>query len=321
MAGSSKRAANEPPGADHAATSAPPAPEQTAASWKARLAKRWIALVGIATLIYFAYQTLNTGHLDLIGLVLTVAALSAGAWFAVGWVARLLLWLIWLNYLALFFGVIFSVILFGMDYSIPVDFTSISIPAASPYGACTMSIGSWVIHGFSPGQCDGVALARLGSGIVCLIIAGIMWDMRRFMKMWITYAAATGTERTAMRAESEAWEAARRKEWKDKIKMGKEEIADLKAEMKSLPEDSQEYKWRKKMISDFRVGIFWQNLRLPSDIHAYRKARRRERALLRRDWIIDQLSSDEIKWPSSFWIWLFIRPHKLYMPRLADDAP
>jgi hypothetical protein len=319
--GSSEPTANKLPRVDRAATSTPPGSEQTvASSKKTLLAKWWFGVIGIASIIYFGYQTLNTGHLDLIGLVLTVAALSAGAWFAIGWVARLLVILIWLNYLVLFFGVIFSVILFSMDYSIPVDFTSISIPAASPYGACTMSAATWALHGFSPGQCDGIALARLGSGIICLIVAGIMWDMRRFMKMWTVFTAATGAELTTMRAESQAWETARRKDWKETVGIGKEEIADLKAEMKSLPKDSQEYEDRKKMVRQLHAGIFRGDLHLSSAIHAHRKTCRRERALLRKNWI-EQLQSSEIKWPTSFWIWIFIRPYKRDPPTLTNNVP
>jgi hypothetical protein len=239
------------------------------------------ALIGVATILYFIYQTFTDGF-NYISLFLTFAGLSLAAWLAVAWLAIQFVRLNWL--IIIYLPAATAVTLGFAAMSQPESLVFVNAPISSAHGGCTGSPVGWIFHGFQPSQCAGIAFGRLGLVLAGGIATLIMVAINQSMKWRVTYLMDTGGKRRFMRNEGKAWAFVRRDQTKTQLDELKRRTATLKNDLKAYPPNSEEAARLRGELIQLRAEYRNRFRGLLHDIHIYRKERRHERRQRRAQW-------------------------------------
>jgi hypothetical protein len=248
---------------------------------KVPISNWWGALIGLAAISYFIYQTITAGF-NYISLFLTFAGLSLGAWSAVAWIAVQFVRLNWIIIIYLPAATTITLGFAAMSQSEPLLF--FSAPMSAPHGACTGSPAGWIFHGFQPGQCAGVAFGRLGLLLAGGVATLVMVTINRSIKWRVSYLIDTGGRRRFMRNERRAWEHAHRAQARPQLDDIQREIAKLKSDLKTYPHGSEEAMRIRAELQQVRTEFGSKFRSLLHDIHIYREERRNERRQRRAQW-------------------------------------
>jgi hypothetical protein len=190
-----------------------------------------------------------------------------------------------LNWLIIIYLPAVTVITMGFAaMSRPESLGFLDAPMSAPHGACTGSSVGWIINGFRPGQCAGVAFGRIGLIVAGIVVTLVMVAVNQSIKWRVPYLMDTAGRRRYMRNERRAWEFAHRNQSNTQLNEIQREIAALKNDLKAHPRFSGEaarirgelQQLRSEFGSKFRASLH--------DIHTYRKGRRNERRQKRTQW-------------------------------------
>jgi Mrr N-terminal domain len=141
---------------------------------------RWwflsVGLVGVALFVLQLLQPVTNPWLLLASAVVTFGSLTTFAWKTMGLAATLVMILLWYNNVFWLVGAAIVLVFQGMNQPNELPFSLYHVPVKA---SCTSSPVGWLFRGFEPGQCDRLALTRLGTAAVCGLIGLVMLVIAR----------------------------------------------------------------------------------------------------------------------------------------------